>query len=170
MPQSDYAAGVVVVAFGSGSGGLSPAFHLLLLTSYLSPPTSPLPLLPTARSYYDAAKSYALQYTTLASGWPSDQTVDQALKVFSDHHKVWPSFDVPTDVATTIRRQLPEAPPGLFLPTLVPTLNVVCPAYIAWLDSEAGKVFCKGAIGIARSIKPQKPVAMGSTEDYLDGW
>ena len=82
----------------------------------------------------------------------------------------WSELGVERKAQETIKKQLLEAPPMLFRPTLTPCLNVLCPAWINWLDSKEGKEFCAANIELTRSLAPQAERSLDSTDDYLSGW
>ena len=74
-----------------------------------------------------------------------------------------------------IRRQLQEAPPGLFRPTLVPVLNSLFGVYSDWIESDSGKQFCNTVVGMTLSLPRSNKGAtmegyLPTTEDYLSGW
>jgi len=137
---------------------------------------SPVALTPTQKAAlqcFVAATDYSRAHTTLASGWPDDASVQEASRVFMASHKQWPEFGIDEQTAAAIRKQLNEAPPTLFHPTLMPCLNAFADVYTEWLDSEQGKAFCKEHIGTIRSLKPKavkEELQLDTTEDYLSGW
>ena len=60
-----------------------------------------------ALAYFLDACAYSAAYSSLASGWPSDETVQQARAVFQKHAGMWPQFGVAADAHEIIQRQLP---------------------------------------------------------------
>merc|ERR1711871_1001471 len=99
-----------------------------------------------ALAFYRDALEYASTYRSLASGWPSDDSVEAGRKVYMSHHKHWVEIGVPEEVCLLIKRQLQEAPLALFTPTFVPTLNVLAPAYLEWLSTDKGKAFLEDVL------------------------
>ena len=122
-----------------------------------------------ALDYYATASLYVNNYTSLASGWPSDTSVQEAQVVFTKFHTHWTSFGVDERVQKDIKKQLQEAPLTLFTETIVPCLNILSPKYIEWLDSKEGRGFCGAHIGLQRSVVKTK-AKLDNTDDYLHGW
>ena len=80
---------------------------------------------------------------------------------------------MPAQAQADIKKQLPEAPLGLFRPTLVYALNALAAPYVRWLASDAGRAFCKQHVGAERTLPlapPKGDMKLETTEDYLDGW
>ena len=85
------------------------------------------------------------------------------------HKEQFPRFGIPPATTEHIRRQLQEAPPGLFRPTIVPCLNTLAGEYLKWLESSDGVDFCSNVVGIKRALKLKKS-KINTTEDYLGEW
>jgi len=124
-----------------------------------------VPIQRNALNFYLAAMDFEAKYVGLASGWPSEATVQSAKRIFYAYSKCWGDLHLDADVHTHIQRQLPEAPATLFVPVLYHALNCLEATYESWLDTAAAARFCKEHIGISRIPKPKMADAVGDDID-----
>jgi len=117
------------------------------------------------------AHNYATQYETLASGWPSDESVRRAAVLYKQHAASFDAFGVPSDTRTQMKRLVPEAPISLFQPALTPAHNILASVYRRWLETDAGAAFCRDMFGLTPTKRTKAAgKLLDSTEDYLNGW
>ena len=123
-----------------------------------------------ALAFYERCLDFVATYESLASGWPADSTVEAAKSIFREFQSDLDAFLVPTPMQRSLERQLVEAPVNIFLPLQTLALNVLCPAYMEWLDTPEGDRFCKEAIGISRIPRAKQTSPYEASEDYTSAW
>lgn len=128
------------------------------------------PLEAELAEFWIAANTWRERHMSLASGWASEQTIDEAKGIWRRHTKTW-ALDAAA--ARMVDARLFEAPADLFCEMQMLALNQLRMSYECFLAAPSGAGLLK-AIGFKRipmvAPPPPSPRYCTMEEDYAVGW
>jgi len=106
--------------------------------------------------FWHAASAWREQHTSLASGWASEQTIEEAKAVWARHAAAARALDAAADAARMLDARLFEGPSDLFCEMQVIALNQLRAPYEHFLATPPGAAMLK-ASGFKRMPMPPSP-------------